>query len=95
MPTPNERVLMTSMSDISLMSNPCYRKFNENVKLFLEKYMLTSKLFPKDVTYQIMKHVDPRHNPIHSYYNSMGHIVYTHKTIFFRSCSVCRLKVVI
>ena len=95
MPVPDERVLMTSMRNMTISSNPCYRTYNQNIKLFLKQYILISKLFPKDITYKVMKFSDPRDIPVHKFHNSIGHVCFRTQTIFYKNCSVCGLNICI
>ena len=90
---PDEKLLMTSMVDLSLYSIPCYKNYDKNVTIFLEKYRIISKLFSRDVTHDIMKHLDPRESPVHQFHNMIGCMATSHQTTFYKICSVCGLKV--
>lgn len=86
---PDEKILFTSMTDFSFSKNICYKKFNKNINLFLEKYKIILKIFPIELSYEIMKHLDPRNN-IHLFEKSK-----TCKGIRYLPCSRCFQKIVV
>ena len=59
------------MTDFSFSGNICYKKFNENVKIYLKKFKIILKIFPIEIAKIIMNYNDPRKN-VHSFDKEMS-----------------------
>jgi hypothetical protein len=76
------------MTDFSFSGNICYKKFNENVKIYLKNFEIILKIFPIEITKIIMNYNDPR-KYIHLFDKEI-----TIGGVCVRPCSMCGQKIV-